>query len=338
MKNELITIIVPVYKVEKYLDRCVQSIVDQTYTNLEIILVDDGSPDNCPKMCDEWAKKDKRIKVIHKQNGGLSDARNAGLENATGKYIGFVDSDDYISPLMYEKLYKCIVDNQAEMAMGGFSTVNENGNIIKINEKNLPICDCNNIAKFYVNTGYVNKGDTSETDNIMGSVWRCLYKWEKIKDHRFEFGMFCEDILFNLPLVASKIKIATITDYLYFYFQREGSIIHTYSEEKIKKELIFVKRFIQLISPLIDEETIGAYKFCTYNNALNEYIKIGEKGYLERFKQDDFLQSLNNKFNYKSMQKKTKRVLKKFANWLTYKKMFWIYGVFYKLYVKIKKR
>ena len=104
MKNELITIIVPVYKVEKYLDRCVQSIVDQTYTNLEIILVDDGSPDNCPKMCDEWAKKDKRIKVIHKQNGGLSDARNAGLEKAKGKYVGFVDSDDYVAPNCFKIL------------------------------------------------------------------------------------------------------------------------------------------------------------------------------------------------------------------------------------------
>ena len=147
--------------------------------------------------------------------------------------------------------------------------------------------------------------------------------------------MFCEDLIFNLPIVENKVKIATITENLYFYFQREGSIIHTYNDEKIEKELVFIKRFIQLISPLIDEETLGAYKFCTYNNALNEYIKIGEKGYLERFKQDDFLQSLNNKFNYKSRQKKTKRVLKKFANWLTYKKMFWIYGLLYKLYLKI---
>ena len=177
MKDELITVIVPVYKVEKYLDRCVQSIVDQTYTNLEIILVDDGSPDNCPKMCDEWAKKDKRIKVIHKQNGGLSDARNAGLEKAKGKYVGFVDSDDYISPIMYEKLYKCIIDNQADMAMCGFSTVDEKGKVTYINELNLPNCNCNNIANFYVNTEYTNKGDILETNNIMGSVCRCLYKW-----------------------------------------------------------------------------------------------------------------------------------------------------------------
>ena len=91
MYSDLISVIVPVYKVEKYLNKCVQSIVNQTYKNLEIILVDDGSPDNCPQMCDEWAKKDSRIKVIHKENGGVSSARNAGLDNSFGDYIGFID-------------------------------------------------------------------------------------------------------------------------------------------------------------------------------------------------------------------------------------------------------
>ena len=92
----LISVIVPIYKVEEYLNRCVESLVNQTYKNLEIILVDDGSPDNCPEMCDRWAKQDKRIRVIHKKNGGLSDARNAGMRIATGEYIAFVDSDDLV--------------------------------------------------------------------------------------------------------------------------------------------------------------------------------------------------------------------------------------------------
>ena len=103
---DLISIIVPVYKVEAYLDECVQSLVSQTYKNLEIILVDDGSPDKCPQMCDEWAKKDSRIRVIHKPNGGLSSARNAGLDVAKGGYIGFVDSDDFFDSKMYEVLYE----------------------------------------------------------------------------------------------------------------------------------------------------------------------------------------------------------------------------------------
>ena len=104
MSNVMLSIIVPVYNVEKYIGKCIESIVNQTYKDLEIILVDDGSTDNSGKICDEWARKDKRIKVIHKKNGGLSDARNAGLDICTGDYIGFVDSDDYIELNMYEDL------------------------------------------------------------------------------------------------------------------------------------------------------------------------------------------------------------------------------------------
>ena len=106
LKQGLISVIVPVYNVEQYLDRCVCSILNQTYQNLEIILVDDGATDSSGRMCDEYAKRDERIKVVHKQNGGLSDARNAGLAAATGEYIGYVDSDDWIEPDMYEKMYE----------------------------------------------------------------------------------------------------------------------------------------------------------------------------------------------------------------------------------------
>ena len=112
---DLISVIVPVYKVEAYLDRCVQSIVDQTYTNLEIILVDDGSPDRCPQMCDEWAKRDNRIRVIHKENGGLSDARNAGMQAASGTYIAFVDSDDWLELRCIEYLYQTAEKNACEI-------------------------------------------------------------------------------------------------------------------------------------------------------------------------------------------------------------------------------
>lgn len=103
--NELVSVIVPVYKVEPYLDRCVASILAQTYPNLEVILVDDGSPDNCPALCDAWAQRDARIRVIHKKNGGISDARNVGLDAASGAYISFVDSDDYIAENFIETLF-----------------------------------------------------------------------------------------------------------------------------------------------------------------------------------------------------------------------------------------
>ena len=119
----LISVVVPVYKVENYLDRCVESLLAQTYQNLEIILVDDGSPDSCPALCDEWGKRDEHIVVIHKPNGGLSDARNAGVLAAHGDYIGFVDSDDYVAPDMYESLYAHLVEADADVSICGIADV-----------------------------------------------------------------------------------------------------------------------------------------------------------------------------------------------------------------------
>lgn len=114
--NELVSVIVPVYKVEPYLDRCVASILAQTYPNLEVILVDDGSPDNCPALCDAWAQRDARIRVIHKKNGGISDARNVGLDAASGAYISFVDSDDYIAENFIETLYDLLHEYHTDIS------------------------------------------------------------------------------------------------------------------------------------------------------------------------------------------------------------------------------
>lgn len=120
-----ISIIVPVYNVEKYLEKCVRSILAQTFTDFELILVDDGSPDSSGAMCDQFAKQDERVKVIHKENGGLSDARNAGIEIATGEYLGFIDSDDYIADDMYELLYTNIVKEDADLSICGIYDVYE---------------------------------------------------------------------------------------------------------------------------------------------------------------------------------------------------------------------
>ena len=127
MEQQKISVIVPVYRVEAFLDRCVQSIAEQSYKNLEIILVDDGSPDNCPAICDAWAERDSRIKVVHKQNGGLSDARNAGMAIATGEFMGFVDSDDWIAPDMYQHLYDLLETDGSDIAACGVEMVWEDG-------------------------------------------------------------------------------------------------------------------------------------------------------------------------------------------------------------------
>ena len=124
--KDLISVIIPVYKTEKYLVRCLESVINQTYKNVEIILVDDGSPDKSPELCDNLAKKYQSIKVIHKENGGLSSSRNAGLDIASGDYISFIDSDDYIDQYMLERLYHAITKHDADVAMLRYKEVSGN--------------------------------------------------------------------------------------------------------------------------------------------------------------------------------------------------------------------
>ena len=133
MNNKLVSVIVPVYKVERYLDRCINSLVNQSYSHIEIILVDDGSPDKCPQLCDEWALQDARIKVVHKKNGGLSDARNEGLRKSSGKYICFVDSDDYVSTKFVETLYELLHEYNTDMSAVSHKNVfSEEQKVMKI--------------------------------------------------------------------------------------------------------------------------------------------------------------------------------------------------------------
>ena len=131
-QTPLISVIVPIYHVEQYLTRCVESLVNQTYSNFEIILVDDGSPDNCPKMCDDWAKKNSRIKVIHKENGGLSDARNAGMQIANGDVISFIDSDDWIDPKFFEVMLNVMQDDESDIVSCGVKWVDEDGVLLRL--------------------------------------------------------------------------------------------------------------------------------------------------------------------------------------------------------------
>ena len=131
MKSPLVTVVIPVYNTEKYLDRCIESIINQTYTSLEIILVDDGSVDNCPQMCDNWCDKDRRIKVIHKENAGLGYARNSGISAATGQYICFVDSDDFIQPETITECYFSIKIHNADIVSFGYRQLAKDGSVIK---------------------------------------------------------------------------------------------------------------------------------------------------------------------------------------------------------------
>lgn len=213
--GDKISVIVPIYKVEDYLHRCVDSIINQTYTNLEIILVDDGSPDNCPMICDEYAKKDSRIRVVHKKNGGLSDARNTGLAMATGEYIGFVDSDDWIHKDMYSILYDMMMKKHCDIV---------ECNSIKVSNM---VYD-KNIDFRYKFMNYTKEKAIEQLISekiIQQTVWNKLYKIKNIKDLLFEKGKLHEDEFWTYKAINKCDSLIHIDIDLYYYFQRKNSIM-----------------------------------------------------------------------------------------------------------------
>ena len=212
---DLISIIVPIYKVEAYLDKCVRSIAEQTYENLEIILVDDGSPDSCPALCDAWAEKDRRVKVIHKENGGLSEARNAGLAIAAGQYIAFIDSDDCIAPEFIARLLEAIQAAGADVAECATAYVDENGSILR-HRNTAPISE---MGKMEALRRLVRE------DGIYQTVWNKLYRREVIAGILFEKGKYHEDDFWTWQVFDRIGKLAVVDCPLYFYLQRSGSII-----------------------------------------------------------------------------------------------------------------
>ena len=230
--NPLISVIIPIYKVEKYLDKCVESVVNQTYKDLEILLVDDGSPDGCPAMCDAWAAKDRRIKVIHKANGGLSDARNRGVDECEGEYITFIDSDDYVTADYVQKLYCALIENDADVSMCNFGKVDEQYRPIPenpVNKLKNDVCTGRDVLDRY----FVFNGTATALVIACGKLFRkALFNnlW-------FEKGRLNEDEYLFFPLYRQVNTVAMIEDKMYCYLQREGSIIHSSVSEKKAKDI-----------------------------------------------------------------------------------------------------
>jgi glycosyltransferase involved in cell wall biosynthesis len=272
--NEKVSIIVPIYKVEKYLDRCIKSIVDQTYKNLEIILVDDESPDKCPKICDGWAKKDKRIKVIHKKNGGLSDARNEGIKKATGSYIGFVDSDDYIEPNMYELLLNNLLNNNCDISICSFYVEFDSGakTIDNSHNGNCEVFDSLIALKYLI----LDK-------KITNHAWNKLYRKSLFDKIKFPAGKKFEDIAIMYKLFEQSDRIA-LSDYIgYHYIQRSDSILGNVNEILVKdyEEIVLGKNEYLLNKyPEFDEE-IKIDNLKTYKNLFYFSIKANLKSLLK---------------------------------------------------------
>ena len=211
-----ISIVVPVYKVEKYLSKCIDSLINQTYADLEIILVDDGSPDNSGHICDEYAKKDKRIKVIHKENGGLSDARNKGIEIARGEYITFIDSDDYVSLKYCEILYNTIQKHHADIAVSNYLKFNENEEVKEqtINGE-IVMTSIQALEHLYTKNEAV----------AMRTAWGKLYKKTLFSSIRYPKGKINEDEFVIHHLYDKAKKVVFVKNPLYYYLQRTSSIM-----------------------------------------------------------------------------------------------------------------
>ena len=225
-KNPLISIVVPVYKVEKYIRRCVDSIMNQTYKEIEVWLVDDGSPDECGKICDMYAENDDRIHVIHKRNGGLSDARNAAIPKCSGKYITFVDSDDWVSTYYIENLVKAMIKDNSDLAISWFENVFEDVYIQNEPQNTLIGYTCLNSMECLEKMLY--------QDGIETSAWGKLYKTELIKDLMYPVGKLYEDIPVTYETVKRSKKIAVIGNVDYYYFQRADSIQNvTFNSKKM---------------------------------------------------------------------------------------------------------
>jgi len=242
--NDLISIIIPIFKVEKYLRKCIDSIINQTYRNLEIILVDDGSPDKCPDICDEYAKLDSRIKVIHKKNGGLSSARNAGLDIATGEYIAFVDSDDFVDYDMYENMLYRIKKENADIAICNFDNVDEY--LCSIDELNSisPIKDnIYNKLQLFEYLGQPNYW-------YWVVAWNKLYKKDIFKELRFKSNVLHEDEFIIHHLLGKINKIVGTEKRHYHYLRRKDSIIG--NNESRESIINTIEAFIDRLNYCVD--------------------------------------------------------------------------------------
>ena len=295
MKNSidgLITIVIPIYNVEEYLEKCVNSVINQTYKNIEIILVDDGSPDNCPRMCDEFAKNDERIKIIHKKNGGLSDARNAGIDIATGKYITFIDSDDYVSDDYVEYMYRLLKENNTKMSTCETQVVNieQPQNINNIFNENIEVLSKRDL--FY-KILFAKKSDVS--------AYSKLYETELFNDIRYPKGVVYEDTATTYKLIEKCEKIATGNKQNYFYCTRPNSISKMKGFNK--NELDYIKNTNEMLEHLRKnypdlQEAIN--RFDLYSNFRELRILLFSNPRNKKFEKDIF----------KKIKEKRREVLK----------------------------
>lgn len=260
INKPLISVIVPVYKVEKYLQRCIDSILGQTYENLEIILVDDGSPDDCPRICDDNAARDSRIRVLHKQNGGQSDARNTGLEVFQGAYVMFVDSDDWIEEDYIAVMFREIQTNSYDMVISGVTYVFDDKRKIKV-------CEAKNR-----NIGELVKS------SLLGYACNKLYRRDIIK-RKFE-RIVREDMLFNLGVFVDtpQLRYGVVDNSGYNYYQRAESTLHSASVIPVQEVYMWLNRVSVLFGEIQCETKEAVINHIAYVFLTDSFITVVNAG------------------------------------------------------------
>ena len=268
--DSLVSIIIPVYNVEKYLDKCIASVVGQTYHNLQIILIDDGSTDRSPDICDGWKERDSRITVIHQPNGGLSRARNAGLKVATGEFIGFVDSDDWVEPEMYEILLSAMAETDADIAVCNYQCEHEGSQVV-IQKPESPS------QKIYTAVEVLEL-ILSWKSFIRSVVWNKLFMRELLTNHLFPEGKIYEDSFWTPQVIGCSKKIVTIDLSLYHYLFRGESLSHDVRNlYNVLKDMFEMRdhriEYIHEDYPSLENLSIIEYQ----NLCWQKYIQVSEK-------------------------------------------------------------
>lgn len=339
MNSPLVTVVVPVYNVEKYLDRCIDSIVSQTYKNLEIILVDDGSPDNCPQMCDSWAEKDNRIRVVHKKNAGLGMARNSGMEIATGSYIFFVDSDDYLDRNTVEKSVDIATSSQAQVVMFGHSDFDDYGNITPLKMKTDKLYfEGEELFNDLLSGLFVyDRGLGVRTGNKMFSL--ALFKDNNLQ-YKSEREIISEDAFFVLQLFKYVKKAAILPENLYFYYQNPKSLTSTFRKDRQEKNNLFLLKSLKEIEANNYPECVAkSLKVRYHAYTISALKQILNSDLSDNLKKDKVYQILEDKTLNETLSSDVlegeKKSLKVFYNLVRYK----MYGMaFLMLKIRTKKK
>ena len=336
MNERLVSVVVPIYRVENQLRRCVDSIRNQTYKNLEILLIDDGSPDLCPEICDEYAKLDSRIKVIHKTNAGLGMARNTGIDHATGEYICFFDSDDYIEPMTIEESCRVAIETGADLVCFGHVEETSDGQVIA-ERLPQPPKDCfagEEVREKLIPMVLAHDACTGEDWNLSLSAWCELYSMAVIRKHNWRFvserEIISEDVYSVLAFYAYVNKVAFIRKPFYHYVSNPVSLSKSYRVDRYERlKLLLTKLFELSVDMGLEKElsvraktiflglTIGALK----------QIVVSHHSYRQKQRdvsaviRDDFMQTVLSDYRY-SGESFFKRLLfwsmKHRLTWMTY--------------------